>query len=78
MLHNFITGYDNIQADIKYSIPFYSLTKTISSLNPQKKGGVELLVLECSQNEEKSTNAGDEKAQMDGRYNVRKNIRSRL
>ena len=43
LLHNFITGYDNIQASIKYGIPFYSLTKPICYLNPQKKGGVELV-----------------------------------
>ncbi len=43
LLHNFITGYDNIQASLKYGIPFYSLTKPICYLNPQKKGGVELV-----------------------------------
>jgi len=41
--HSFIMGYDGIRADIKYKIPFYSLTKPICYISPQKKGGVEIV-----------------------------------
>jgi hypothetical protein len=35
--------YESIRADIKYKIPFYSMTKPICYISPQKKGGVEIV-----------------------------------
>ncbi|PCJ65023.1 MAG: hypothetical protein COA58_12190 [Bacteroidetes bacterium] len=43
MLHNFISEYESVRADIKYKIPFYSITKPVCYVSPQKKGGVELV-----------------------------------
>ena len=42
-LHSFIMDYPAMRADIKYKIPFYSLTKSICYVSPQKKGGVEVV-----------------------------------
>ena len=42
-LHSFIMEYENVRADIKYKIPFYSLTKPICYISPLKKGGVEVV-----------------------------------
>ena len=44
-LHSFIMEYKGVQADIKYKIPFYSITKPICYINPLKKGkgGVEIV-----------------------------------
>ena len=43
-LHSFIMGYGHgIQSSIKYKIPFYSLTKSMCYISPQKKGGVEVV-----------------------------------
>jgi hypothetical protein len=35
--------YEGMRADIKYKIPFYSMTKPICYISPQKKGGVEVV-----------------------------------
>lgn len=42
-LHSFIMEYENVGADIKYKIPFYSVTKPICYISPQKNGGVEIV-----------------------------------
>lgn len=35
--------YENIRTDIKYKIPFYSVTKPICYISPLKKGGIEVV-----------------------------------
>ncbi|MBT8327234.1 MAG: DUF1801 domain-containing protein [Bacteroidia bacterium] len=43
MLHNFISEYSEIEASLKYKIPFYAKEKVICYLNPVKPIGVELV-----------------------------------
>lgn len=43
VLHSFISAYDGIESTLKWSIPFWTMKKTICYANPQKDGGVELV-----------------------------------
>lgn len=43
ILHNFLAEYEGVRADIKYKIPFYSKTKPVCYISPQKNGGVEVV-----------------------------------
>ena len=43
MLHNFISEYEDLEANMKYGIPFYSKKKVVCYLNPVKPIGVELV-----------------------------------
>jgi hypothetical protein len=43
LLHNFINEYDDIRADLKWGIPFYSVNKPICYINPLKSKGVEVV-----------------------------------
>jgi hypothetical protein len=43
MLHSFISEYENISSSIKWSLPFWTIKKTICYANPKKSGGAELV-----------------------------------
>lgn len=45
LLHSYISALPNIQAKIRYKIPFYFQKSWICYLNPVKGGGVELAFL---------------------------------
>lgn len=42
-LHSFITSYEGVNSSIKYGIPFYSKSKILCYINPQKPTGAELV-----------------------------------
>ena len=46
-LHSFITSYEGVNSSIKYGIPFYSKSKILCYINPQKPTGAELVFWEA-------------------------------
>ena len=45
LLHDFFMSFPGIESKVRYKIPFYYAKSWICYLNPQKKGGVELVFL---------------------------------
>lgn len=43
VLHSNISEYEGIESSIKWSLPFWTIKKTICYANPQKAGGAELV-----------------------------------